>query len=311
MTPHSDFVRHQVPGAKKIGATTVEEQAWCRWYAAEVFTGRGALVEWGPWLGSLTASYCEGLARNARVAGKKGFVHIYDLFTWSEIFEQWSAGTPHAGRFQPGDDFRDYFCALHAGCADFLQVHRADLSREPGPGVPIEWIINDATKSLPIATHVFEAFIPGMLPGESHLAHQDFLWGNDSFIQVLMFLARDSFVFEFVVPNSCMTVFRNTKPFDPAVLRAAGLPGGLDAGLIHDAFAWSARTLTGVNPRLLALCESATLRDFGHLEAARRVARETRFAESDGGDAGEDDGMLRFQLETLGAWGYAEIWDAT
>ena len=120
------FRAYLAAGPKYVGATTIEEQAWCRWFGAEIYSGAGALVEFGPWLGSLTASYCEGLARNPRAAGRTKIAHVYDLFTWSRIFEEWSRGTPHAGRHAAGESFEAYFLALHAEYERFLTVVRAD-----------------------------------------------------------------------------------------------------------------------------------------------------------------------------------------
>ena len=67
-----------------------------------------------------------------------------------------------------------------------------------------------------------------MIPGESYIAHQDFLWGNDSFIQIFIFLARHSFAFHFAVPNSCMVVFKDIREFDPEMLQSIPLPDKLD-----------------------------------------------------------------------------------
>src|SRR5271169_2618452 len=109
----------------KVGATSLEEKVWCRWFGREVYQGIGAVIEWGPWLGSLTESYCEGLDKNAAIAGREKFVHVYDLFKWSRIFEEWAGSSPHAQRFKDGDDFYDYFCELHRAREQFLNIHQA------------------------------------------------------------------------------------------------------------------------------------------------------------------------------------------
>jgi hypothetical protein len=286
----------------KVGATSLEEQVWCRWFGREIYTGNGVVVEWGPWLGSLTKSCCEGLEKNPAVLDKKKFFHVYDLFKWSQIFELWSGSSCHAGKFREGDDFYKYFCGLHQAHERFLNIHQADLSKETWSGEPVEWIINDAVKSIAIGTNVFRQWVPCMIPGKSWIAHQDYLWSNNSFIQIYMFLMRDCFIYEYSVPNSCMVIFKNVKTCDPRALVGHGLNGeSLGRELINEAFDWAGWILAGVNPRLLALCRSTTLHDFGFHDEARRIAVNHHL------DGKTGDAMIDFQLNVLQSWGYPHI----
>lgn len=240
--------------------------------------------------------------QNRLVAGREKFAHVYDLFEWSPIFENWFAGTPHAGRFKPGDFFRDYFCEVHQAHAAFLNVNQADLSREKWLKQPIEWVINDVVKSLEIGNNLFNEWVPWMIPGNSWIAHQDYLWSNNSFIQVYMYLMRENFAYEYTVPNSCMVVFKNVKQCAPRSVAGHGLNGNsLSRDLILETFDWSRKVLADVNPQLLALCRSATLRDFGFIEEARRIAVDHRLTCS------THDPLIDFQREVLLGWGYGEL----
>jgi hypothetical protein len=300
MTPDA-FVRYLAAGPKYVGATTAEEQAWCRWFGAEAYTAQGALVELGPWLGSLTTSLCEGLARNPRAAGRREIVHVYDLFEWSEIFEEWSRGTPHAGRFVAGDSFEAYYRSVLHDHLRFLSVERADLATAAWSGKPVELLVNDAAKSLRIADNVFRTFVPAMIPGGSYVAHQDFLWSTDAFIQIFMYLARHSFVYEHTVRGSAMAVFKNVRRFDPGVLSGYGRDGAIEYDLIRDAFAWSLRTVSDANPKLIRLCEAVILRDFGYPDHARRLVADAALHRRQG------DPQYDHQLETIRAWGYGDL----
>ena len=294
-------MRYLAAGAKYVGATTAEEQAWCRWYGAEAYTAEGALVELGPWLGSLTLSLCEGLVRNPRASQRREIAYVFDLFEWSDIFEQWSHGTPHAGRFRPGESFEAYYRSLLQDHERFLTVARADLSSAAWNGDAIELLINDAAKSLRIADNVFRAFVPAMIPGRSYIAHQDFLWCTDAYIQVFMYLARDSFVYEHTVRGSTMAIFKNVRRFEPSVLSGYGLDGGMEYDLIRDTFAWSLRTVADANPKLIRLCEAVVLRDFGYTEDARRLVADAALNRKQG------DAQYDHQLETIRAWGYGDL----
>src|SRR5437764_1732959 len=62
-----------------LGMTSMAEQAYCEWYASQLYTGKGKIVELGSWLGALTLAIAAGLTRNHRNRGPEAF-HTYDLF---------------------------------------------------------------------------------------------------------------------------------------------------------------------------------------------------------------------------------------
>ena len=284
----------------KVGATSLEEQAWCRWYGEHGYTGAGAIVELGPWLGSLTASYAEGLARNPRIGNNGKFVDVYDLFVWADVFEGWAAGTEHAGRFTNNESFVDYFAAVHREHERFLTLHPADLSTQRWTGAPIECLINDAVKSVAIAENVFRQFIPAVMPG-GIVAHQDYLWSNNSFLSVFMYLARESFRLKRTIPNSTMVVFECVAPFDPAGLPPFPADAPFTRELIDAAFAWNHRLLDDIDPRLIDLGHVATLRDYGFPEVAKKLAAARRL------ELRTDSPAYDFQVDILRSWGYTDI----
>lgn len=299
---HDAYVAHRQEGPKRLGLTTPDEQAWCRWYGAAAWSGRGAIVEWGAWLGSLTASYCEGLLANPHAASAVKVAHAYDLFRWEPWCEDEVRGTEHAGRLAIGASFADYFATLHAAYARLLEVHAADLTRETWDRAPIELILNDAVKTLPIGKGALASFLPSLLPGEGLLANQDYLWPTDSFLALPLYLLRDALTFEYTVADSCMVIFRCTRTPDVGVL--AALPDTLaevDPQLLADAFAWSRRTVRASPVEMIDLGHAVTLWQAGHRAAAQRMVR-------DGGLASKRQSLMYdFQLDVLGQWGYGEL----
>jgi hypothetical protein len=299
---HEDHRAHRRSGEKHLGLTTADEQAWCRWYGAEAFDGGGAIVEWGAWLGSLTTSYCEGLALNPRVRRGRKVAYAYDLFRWEPWCEAEARGSAHAGKLVVGETFVDYFRALHAPFADLLEVRAADLTRAAWSDGPIALLLNDAVKTLPVAKGAFAGFLPALVPGEGLLANQDYLWPTDSFLALPMYLMRDALAYEYTVPDSCMVIFRCTRTPDPGVL--AALPdelAGVDPGLLGEAFAWSRRTVAATPVEMIDLGNAVTLWQGGFHEEACRLARERRLGEKRGAL------MYDFQLDALAQWGYGEL----
>jgi hypothetical protein len=300
---HDGYRAYLPAGEKRLGLTTRDEQGWCRWYGEAAYDGRGAVVEWGAWLGSLTASYCEGLLRNPRVPRGRTVAYAYDLFRWEPWCEEQVRGTEHEGKLAVGEPFADYFRHVHAAYAGILEVRAADLATCAWDGGDIQLVVNDAVKTLAIGENVFRAFLPALLPGAGLLANQDHLWPTDAFLAVLLYLARDCFAFEYAVPDSCMVVFRCRRAVDPGLVRVPHALADVDRALLEDAFAWSRATVRTAPPPMLDLGHATTLWQAGHREDARRLVRDARLAETKG------PAMYDFQLDVLRQWGYGELLD--
>lgn len=289
----------------EIGATTAEERAWCQWYGHQAFSGHGAIVEWGPWLGSLTRAYCAGLKQNKDSLRFKRIAHVYDLFRWDDYCEDWVKNTEHAGRLEIGESFTDYYKQLCSDSTDYLNIYESDLSTQKWIGKPIELIINDAVKTCEIGANVFREFMPHLLPGRGYVAHQDYLWPTDAFLQTFAYLARNDFNYEYTVPNSCMVVFRSTRQLMPQTVEAIQSFADFTPDLIEETFAWSRQTLTlnDRDPRLLDLCRAVTYSKCDMKEEALRVAKDTKM----GGKRGCK--LYDFMIDVLTPWGYGALFD--
>ena len=61
---------------------TADESLYLYWLARCQYTGRGEIVDGGPYLGGSTMAMAEGLRRNDAVPHKTGRIHSYDLFVY-------------------------------------------------------------------------------------------------------------------------------------------------------------------------------------------------------------------------------------
>lgn len=300
---YENYRKHLRSGDKLFGLTTPDEQAWCRWFGAEGFTGEGVIVELGTWLGSLTTSYCEGLSANPKTPTGHPVAYAYDLFRWEEWCENEAAGSEHAGKVPIGQSYLDYFKKLHDPYMALLDVRAADLATCTWEGGDIELLLNDAAKTLDVAQNVFREFVPELIPGLGLFANQDYLWPTDSFLAIPMYLARNSLRYEYTVPTSCMVVFR----CEEALTEPLSLPSDLtevDPALIEEAFAWSRRTVKVSPPELIDLGHAVTLWQGGFTDRARRLVRDAKLG------AKRADLLYDFQIDALHSWGYGELLSA-
>jgi len=294
--------------SKFLGPTTVEEQAYCEWFAQEGFTGRGCIVEHGSWLGSLTIPTARGLARNTAVATNLKILHTYDLFRWNEGFEEWVKGTQYEQRFHPNESFRSLYeeiIAPHRQGGQIL-VHEEDLSRAKWDGSAIEFLINDAWKTVPIMGNVISNFFPFILAG-AVVFHQDYLWVTESQIQIAMYLLRDFFHCEGRIENSCAVAFRKLGDIPPQVIAdLAARTSYLDFSdnEIEQAFKWS-RSLFG-DPEAQLVVDAAKAWMFsaiGETERARSGFRDIKRSEH------SEHWFYAFQENILKQWGYGYLMD--
>ena len=72
-----------------FAATSRQEQRYCQLFASKVFTGLGRIVEFGPWLGSLTKALGRGLAVNPRI---KKIFHMWIPSIVSSGIHLWRCG---------------------------------------------------------------------------------------------------------------------------------------------------------------------------------------------------------------------------
>ena len=205
-----------VPGSPVLtGATWPKEQVFCEWFGENAYRGNGEIVELGPWLGSLTIPLAKGLSRNTSVVQKNNRLHVFDRFIWDELMESWVGDTEYAGRVAPGADFRFLYNEIVNDFSDHLVVNKSDLSNERWNEMPIEFLLNDATKTLGIVSNVVRQFFPKLIPETSHVAHQDYLWFTEAYVPICMYRLRDYFAHAYSVPDSNMVLFRTLDSIPP------------------------------------------------------------------------------------------------
>ena len=286
------------------GATSLEEQAWCEWTAAERFRGDGCIVEFGPWLGSLTMPLMVGLLRNPRARSRT--IHTYDLFQWEPGSNGWAKGTPFDRLYQPGDSFLPLYEQLVApfrGAVD-LHIHEGDLSEAEWSGEPIEILINDAWKTMPLMANTVQRFFPSLMEG-ALVFHQDYLWCTESWIHMGMYRLRKWFTMEQRVRNSSTVIFRMESKPPPNVL--AGFAElsrveQLQEEEVEAAFDWSLSFLKDPEARLVAKAGKGwLLHKMGRDDKARRMFAEN-WASPDYGHP-----YYQFQERILREWGFGEL----
>jgi len=149
-------------------------------YVGRFYSGRGEVVELGPWLGRSTSYILDALLQNPNFSGRK--LHVFDDFIWRSAWMDERAGEQ---KTMPNHaDFRALFDKHTAGLAEHLEVRKRRISTYDGNedvpplawnGRPVEMLYVDCGRTLAANEAWYELFEPHFLPGATMIVMQD--WG--------------------------------------------------------------------------------------------------------------------------------------
>lgn len=183
----------------------------------EYYTGEGAIVDAGCFLGGSTLALADGLRRNLRRRGyaEQKLIHSYDRF---EI-EGWTIGSYFPKKARAGESFRPLFDRNIADYADLVEVHAGDVLCWPWADGPIEILFIDIAKHWTVCDWVTWQFFPRLIPGKSVVIQQDYLCHHwVAWLHVTMEFYSD--YFEYVCDTGVNSVvFLNTERIPEEVLR--------------------------------------------------------------------------------------------
>jgi predicted O-methyltransferase YrrM len=147
--------------------TTPAERQLFYWLTRHRFTGAGAVVELGCWLGAGTAALAAGL----RDQGSSARVVAVDRFRWNARHhpQMFDAG------LADGEDFEPLLRAHTRELEPWIETVRADLAEFRWGRGPIEILVVDAPKRRADVERFLEVFGPSLIPGRSLVAFQDYL----------------------------------------------------------------------------------------------------------------------------------------
>ncbi len=168
-----------------------EEVALLRWLGAHRFTGEGAIVDAGCFLGGSTHALASGIAAAGVESSRPRPIVSYDRFIVEEEPEIYTGGNYEGVRC--GESFRPLFERNIAAHADKVEIHEGDICADPWDGGLIEILFIDVAKSEPVHDHLVQSFFPALEPGRSIVVQQDFLWCSYPWIVATMEYFRDYF----------------------------------------------------------------------------------------------------------------------
>ncbi len=228
---YDDVVLPSLPAIP--GMITPSECRYLYWLTATQYTGRGAVVEVGTFLGRSTQHLAAGL----RDAGHLDALDCFDQFVWRGSHTRVAALS-----LARGDDFQPYFERNVRPLYPRLRVTKAAIDNIVWAGGPIEILFLDAPKRLDTVSATLAAFAPALVPGVSRIVFQDFLHPPAYALPAVVACLGPALETEHVVSAGVTVGFRVMEP----------LPYGTAQPIDWNFWTWDAEEIVDEFVRLLA-----------------------------------------------------------
>ena len=267
------------PRKEILGMISPAERSYLREFAKVHYSGEGALVDLGCWLGASTIELAKGLRENPHATGRANVVHAYDRFVWEAWMDQFVARTQLSGRYRPGDSFYQECVNRTYPWKENIQFHPGDLNALGWNGSPIEFLFVDAMKSWTLANSILSNFFSALIPGRSVVVHQDFAHFGTHWIHLIMYRLRNYFEPVHDIPHSWSIVFRYREAIPSGMLVDSYSPALFSIEEVEAAFEYSSSIVAFekqaqiVGAKVMALLERGDVyRAWKELEHAKAAS---------------------------------------
>jgi len=201
-----------------IGLISRHERAFLHYYARDIYSAEGEMVDLGTWLGASTFYLAKGLHENKNVTDKFKRIHAYDLFSWEESLSKDVVNTPYENKFKKGDDYKWLFL-------DNTKLYEPEITpygnvlNHAWNGRPVEFLFVDAMKNVETTHAILRSFYSFLIPGKSFLVYQDFDHYLTPWVHLLIYRFRDYFTHIHDIPYSGGTVFKMKAKLPPQFIQ--------------------------------------------------------------------------------------------
>lgn len=177
MSQNAPWHAHQPTPNQIPGMITTEEAQYYKWIG-KFYSGAGACIELGPWLGASTSYIVAGLSKNAAFQGKK--LLVYDDFVWRKSWMD--SYVDEADQLPNHHDFRPLFDRYARNIANQIEAHKTRFTIYDGndnvapliwSGGKIELLFVDCGRTIEANQCWYSSLSPHFIPGRTLIVMQD------------------------------------------------------------------------------------------------------------------------------------------
>lgn len=167
------------------GMIGAEERRALYWIGQTWFTGAGAIIDAGAYVGASAFCLAAGVAANAGLRPPHPCIHSFDYFRALDgyVAEQISRDFRKTAE---GESYLDIFLGQIAPYEALVRAVPGDFTQARWTGGDIEVLFVDVAKTQQLNSHLIREFFPHLIPGRSLLLHQDFYHCWHPYIHITM-----------------------------------------------------------------------------------------------------------------------------
>ena len=197
LVPVMEAYHSRCPDTVKIfPAMLTEGDRAIYFYAASQVQFQGEVIDAGCFVGGTTYALIEGLRQNAVYARHSDTkIRVFDLFKIDVDYIQDWVQKIYGDEYRQGmTSFRPFFDKNMVQFQHMLDVYEGDIIATGYPQKkPIELLALDCCKNIAVTDSVLRSFFPYLIPGASHVIHQDYIHAWHPYIHISMELLSDYF----------------------------------------------------------------------------------------------------------------------
>ena len=182
--------------------------------ARDWYSGAGAIVDAGCFLGGSTVALARGL-QDRTTTPQSCVIHSFDRFILDPFMIRHYC---ERDRYQEGDSFQPMYERNISEVRNLVEVHAGDVTEFHWTGGPIELLFIDIAKQWSINDHLLADFFPHLIPGVSLVIQQDYVHEWCPWLHVTMESLSDYFTPLGFVEHNTM-VYRCEKQIPAAILK--------------------------------------------------------------------------------------------
>ncbi len=171
------------------GMLSGQELQFLYFVARDYYSGSGEIVDAGAFLGASAQALAAGLHDNPTVRSKVKRIFSYDLFKFSDFYRDYLPGY----HLEVGDDTLPIFHEFTKKFSGHITAIKGDICQQSWPRRNIEILFVDFTQRWQHHEFVVRNFYANLVPGQSLLIHQDYVYTVCYWLHIFMEYYKDYF----------------------------------------------------------------------------------------------------------------------
>lgn len=189
------------------GMISSSEGRYYYWLTSKGYSGAGAVVELGTWLGQSTVHLAAGI----RDSGYPGRLYCYDNFLWTDYMDKIAAERNFKREMAKGETFQPIFEANVRSVYDNIKTTQINIEDIKWNDGPIEILISDVSWKFEDVITIMQIFGPHLIPDVSQIVLHFFFHYPAYETSLLLSAMHSDFLLSHIIERGRIATFTVKK----------------------------------------------------------------------------------------------------